>query len=198
MANSTNVTASNTLEKAFESGFSNASQSFSLLTKTKVVYTTIHQGFLDFNNPLLSENYQRFNNTPGILLTTEVFGDVTGKSYLFLSEKDYELLTKTIPESALNLKDEFAKEVDNILSAAVITKLSNSLNKKMFGDVPVLVGKVNSRLEDTIYDDFGEQVDGVYINSIFFSFENHSDITPFFVWVFEKSLIEAPQEIAVL
>lgn len=198
MVNGSNRTASKALEKAFESGFSNASQSLSLLAKSKVFYNNFHHGSHDFSRPNLGENYQRYNGKPRMLLTTEVFGDVSGKSYLFFSEKDYELLTQTIPESALNLKDEFAKEVDNILSAAVITKLSNELNKKMFGDVPILVGRVSSRLEDIIYDDFGEQTNGVYINSIFFSFESHADITPLFVWVFDKSLIDLSKENAVI
>ncbi len=198
MVNGSNGTVGIALEKAFDSGFSNATQSFSLLAKSKVSYNNFHHGYHDFNKPSLGENYQRYNSTSRILITTEVFGDVTGKSYLYLSEKDYELLTRSIPDRVSNLKEEFAKEVDNILSAAVITKLSNQLNKKMFGDVPVLVGKITSRLEDTIYDDFAEQASGVYVNSIFFSFESHSDVTPLFVWVFDKSLTDLPKENTVI
>ena len=193
MINGSNGTVNKALEKAFELGFSNASQSFSVLAKNKVFYNNFHHGYHDFDKSSLGENYQHFNNTSRILITTEIFGDVTGKSYLFLSEKDYELLTQAIPDGILNLKDEFVKELDNILSAAVITKLSNLLNKKMFGDVPVLIGKVTSRLEDTIYDDFAEQADRVYINSVFFSFDGHSNIPPLFIWVFDKSLVDLPE-----
>jgi chemotaxis protein CheY-P-specific phosphatase CheC len=198
MVNGNHGVANQSLESVFQLGFANAAQSFALMTNKKALFNNFHHGHLDFSAPVLDETYQQYNQKPRILITTEVFGDVIGKSYLFLSEKDYELLTHSIPNGVSNLKEEFTKELDNILSAAVITKLSNQLKKKMYGDVPVMIGRVTSRLEDTICDDFVEQADGVYINSVFFSFENQPEVCPLFVWVFEKSLVDQYKENALV
>jgi chemotaxis protein CheY-P-specific phosphatase CheC len=189
MTNANNRVVKNSIESVFESGFSNAAHSFAIFTNNKVFFNNFHHGLLDHNELTLNQDYQRYNQKPTILITTEVFGEVSGKSYLFLSEKDFELLVQNIPDSAKHLKDEFAKELDNILSAAVITKLSNHLHKKMYGDVPILVGPITSRLEDIIQDGFSKHGDNVYINSAFFSFESHVEVSPLFVWVFEKSLL---------
>ena len=202
MINGSNEVSEKTILKAFESGFSNAAISFSQLVNSKVSFDNFHTGYIDFklSSTNLHERYQHYNGFPRYLLTTEVFGDIGGKSYLFFSQQDFEVLTKAVPDmvqGTLNLREEFIKELDNILSAAVITKLSNDLNHKMFGDVPLLVGKVSARLEDVIYDDFGEQNDQVYINSISFSFENLPHVNPLFVWVFDTKLLNDVQTKAV-
>jgi chemotaxis protein CheY-P-specific phosphatase CheC len=177
------------VQKAFQSGFANASHSLSQLAKSSVYYDNFHTGYFDLGTSALDERYQQDTK---FLLTTEVFGEITGKSYLYLSQRDFEFLTQSIPEhhhGDMNLRKEFIKEVDNILSAAVITRLSNELNLKMFGDIPVLLDNVASRLEDIIYTDFNKESDRVFINSIHFSFENHPDVRLLFVWVFDTSLM---------
>jgi len=192
MRNISNSACEMTWQKAFESGFLNASHAFSQMANSKVLHNNFHYGLHDLNSSALNEDYQLYNKTPRYLITTEIVGDITGKSYLYLSQADFDHLTQSIPDinqGTANLRDEFAKELDNILSAAVITKLSNELKYKMFGNVPVLVGKVTSRLEDVIYDDFSEQTEEVYINSIYFSLENQSTVNPLFVWVFDKCVI---------
>ena len=177
------------LMQAFASGFSNAAQALSSLVKGRVFYTSLHHGYYSLASRKLDECYQLYNEIPRILLTTEIFGDISGKSYLYLSNNDYELLTQAVPNLDMNLKEEFAKEVDNILSAAVITKLSNQLNKKMFGDIPIMAGKVTARLEDIISDDFNEHDEIVYVNSIFFTLEGQPSVRPLFIWVFDKSMV---------
>lgn len=172
------------IKEAFEAGFSNASKSLGQLTRSKTFYNNFHNGYCALSATLDNIVYQRHNDREKFLFTTDIVGDVKGKSYLFLTDEEYEVLTENISNSnpMIDFKQEFLKELNNILSAAVITGLSNELKKKMHGDVPVLVGKVNSKLEDTLYDDFNRQTAQVYLNSIFFSFENHPDIHPLFVW----------------
>jgi len=180
------------LKNAFESGYSNAAASLSKMIKDKICFNNSYFGFhrMDSNDFSNKKSFSR--NESNILITTEIFGDVTGKSYFLISDREFDLLTHGIPEGRdpnVNLKEEFAKELDNILSASVITKLSNELNQKMYGDIPVLVGKVNGRIEDIIYDDFNELSEEIYVNSTFFLFENNPDIMPFFVWVVDSSAI---------
>jgi chemotaxis protein CheY-P-specific phosphatase CheC len=186
--------AEQVFKSAFEAGFVNASNSLSQLSRDKISFTSFHYGRCSLEHHYLDDQlYNVHKKGANILLTTEIFGDFTGKSYLFLSEAEFQLLTAGIPDghqSGANLKEEFIKEVDNILAAAVITKLANELKRKMFGDVPQLIGKVNSKFEDTIYDDFIEQTNEIYINAAVFSFEKHPTVKPLFIWVIDSSVLQ--------
>jgi chemotaxis protein CheY-P-specific phosphatase CheC len=181
------------LTAAFEAGFNNAAQALSQMTSGHATFSSFHSGSCRLNDHyLLHDAYKRYNAGARTLLTTDVFGDLTGKSYLFLSARDYEVITRSIPstKSSINLKEEFLKELDNILSAAVITKLSNDLNKKMFGDIPVMAGETSSQLEDIINDDFMEQVEELYVSSVSFSIGNDVSVQPLFLWVIDYSKVE--------
>lgn len=184
------------LMSSFESGYIHASLSLTQLTKCKAAFNNFHHGSFRLGSDFLeAKEYMRFSGSH-FLLTTQIFGDVNGKSYLFLPDAALDILTSTIPSacnSSMNFKEEFIKELNNILSAAVITKLSNLLAKKMFGDVPELIGKVKGHLNDIIHDDFSDELDEVYINSIYFSLENHNGINPLFVWVLDKSTLTGPE-----
>ena len=186
------------LKTAFESGYTNATLSLSKIAKQKIYFNNFHVSYYDLGDDFSVEQKLLNRDQKSVLLTTEIFGDLTGKSYLFLSHKEFEYLTSEIPEgnnSALNFKEEFAKELDNILSAAVITKLSNELNVKMYGDVPVLIDGTSAKIEDVINDDFGEYVKQVYINSISFSFDRDMKIAPRFIWVMDSdSLAEVVEK----
>jgi len=185
------------LKEAFELGYSSATQSLIQLTKNKIYFNNFHIGSHKLDQDSLADPpYANKHCKMNVLITTEIFGEMVGKSYLVLSSEEFDLLTKDIPDSkdmTLNLKEDFVKEVDNILSASVITKLSNELNLKMYGDVPLLIGKVNSKIEDIIFDDFSESVDEVYVNSIYFSFEKDPSIRPLFIWVMNRSILQDVQ-----
>ena len=174
------------LRVAFESGYSNAATSLSKLTKDKIQFNNFHYNFHRLDSDFFNKQVSFSRNGGSHLITTEIFGDITGKSYLFLSDKEFEILTSGVVNS--DLKEEFIKEMDNVLSASVITHLSNNLNLKMYGDIPLFVGKVMGKVEDIIFDDFNEQAEEVYINSIFFSFEAQPLVTPFFVWVVDSQV----------
>lgn len=179
------------LEFAFEQGFVSASSSLEHLVKDKILYNNFQNECCDLDESTLDNDaYHRHNQSTKLLVTTEIFGEVTGKSYLFLSDHEFNQLTTNIPESSdpsVNYKEEFLKELDNIISAAVITELANKLQKRMYGNVPMLVGRVNSKVEDTIYDDFIDQSSRVYVNAILFSFKNSPDIAPLFIWVMNEN-----------
>jgi chemotaxis protein CheY-P-specific phosphatase CheC len=170
----------------------NASLSLSQMIKRKGAITNFDMGSVKLGaNFLEAEEYKKFNGSY-LLLTTEIFGEVIGKNYLFLSRRDVEIFTSGMPfTNDTELTEEFIKELDNILSAAVITKLSNALNKRMYGNVPQLIGTVNCHIDELINDDFSDDMDEAYINSIYFTFEDGTDARPLFVWVLDKSSIEA-------
>lgn len=180
------------LDKSFEAGYANAASALSRMIAHQIGFKQIHAGFHNVDETQVGNPI--FLNQGSLLLTTEMFGDITGKSYLFLSDKEVELLTAGIPvgkDAAINLKEEFLKEVDNILSASVITKLSNELKAKMYGDIPLLQGRTLAKIENIIEDDFSEQTDTVYINAISFSIEGQPEMKPTFVWVLDNSVFES-------
>jgi chemotaxis protein CheY-P-specific phosphatase CheC len=180
------------LKTSFESGYMNASSSLSQMIRRKGAVINFDMGSVKLGaNFLEAEEYKNFSGSY-LLLTTEIFGEVVGKNYLFLSKKDVEIFTSAMPSTNdTELREEFIKELDNILSAAVITKLSNALNKRMYGNVPQLIGTVNCHIDDLINDDFSDEMEEAYINSIYFTFEDGTDARPLFVWVLDKSSIEA-------
>jgi len=178
------------LKKSFESGYSNASVFLTQMTKCPARHSNFVHGLVRLDSESIEAEAHMHLSGSYILLTTQIFGDVTGKSYLFLPETAMEILTSSIPggnHASISFKEEFIKELNNILSAAVITKLSNELAKKMFGDVPELIGRVKCHLGDIIQDDFSEEMEEVYISGIYFLLENHQDIHPLIVWVLDES-----------
>lgn len=180
------------LDHSFDAGYANAASALARMTAQQIGFKHIHAGFHHVREAQVDDAI--LNNQGSLLLTTEIFGDITGKSYLFLSDKEVELLTAGIPvgkNASINLKEEFLKEVDNILSASVITKLSNELKVKMYGDIPLLQGKTLAKIEQTIEDDFSEQTESIYMNAISFSIEGYSEIKPVFVWVLDSSVFES-------
>jgi len=179
------------LRDAFEAGYLNAALSLSRLTGGGISFNNFrfdgHRLFDTNFDVHARENRQGTD----LLLTTEIFGELSGKSYLLLSVDELEWLTTKIPNHANqqeNMTEEFIKEVNNILSASVITWLSNHLECKIYGNVPEIGGKLTRRLEDVIYDDFRNLCDEVYVNSVSFSIENHPEVHPTFIWVIDTRL----------
>lgn len=77
-------------------------------------------------------------------LTTYILGELNGVCYLVFTEQEAELLMQSeFPQEILSdeaLKEEMGKalllEMDNIISANVLTEFANALKVKIYGDVP--------------------------------------------------------------
>jgi chemotaxis protein CheY-P-specific phosphatase CheC len=201
MVNGTKKAGEASLKSAFESGYSNAVSSLSKLVRDRIEGNNYHFGFHQFNQGGLPD-INRSNGIGNItLLTTEIFGEATGKSYLFLSQHDVEVLTHGIYGNTSridNIKEEYLKELDNILSASVITKLSNELSIKIYCDIPNLLNRNNGNINSIIEDDFNDQTDEIYINAAFFTFEKYPTATPFFVWVMDSATLKCLQPNSVI
>lgn len=81
------------------------------------------------------------------LLKTELVGDLKGFCHLIFSENEVSIIQNTcLPEQILInnnpetrlMKLEFMTEIDNMVAGAVITQLSNHLEKEVYGNVPSL------------------------------------------------------------
>ena len=193
MVNGSRKTFEDQIKVAFQSGYTNAATSFSMMANGKFSFHNFHYSLHKINGQIIPELGTANLHTPTRMVTTELFGEVSGKSYLFFSQHDFDLLTQGIKHqenSGINLKEEYIKELDNILSAAVITKLSNELKVKMYGDIPILT-KVSDTIDTIIHQDFNEQADEIYISSTSFSSANHAGISPLFIWVVDCKILDA-------
>jgi len=132
----------NLAKDIIDQGLNKAAESLSFFMKESITLKDI-----DFN---ISDD-QNFPYTQSLpedlhVLTTELRGDLKGKCFLVFTntEKD-ELCRVALPSEIFNNSDKLKTmqeplllEVDNIISASVITKIANSLNIKIYGDVPGL------------------------------------------------------------
>ena len=105
-----------------------------------------------------------------ILVTTEIIGDVNGKSYLMLSEEVGNLVYESVfgPRKPSITMEVVMKEVDNIVSAAMISVLADSFQVEIFGDVPYFFIANAAKSQDIISDDcinYANEEDKFFIKS---------------------------------
>jgi len=129
------------------------------------------------------------------LLTTKVIGEMKGICCLIFSAEEADHLRKAAlpqeildsPEMMEEMSDGIMLEVDNIISASVITQFSNLLKVKIHGGVPDLKKVTFKEMEEYIS---GEVNNELYLISFKTSFESSkAQFNPEFVWLFDKTFI---------
>ena len=172
----------------FLRGYEKASQSFSSLSGEQVSIKNFELFFGEASD-LLHKIVKTKN--PSILIT-DLIGEAKGKSYLVFSEKDAEAVPNMLLQQMKSLQSnpDFAeiilKEVDNMVSAAVITELSNQLDLKIFGDVPKIIFP-DEVTKEWLQEEMEDNEDMFAIlSSANFSFEGNIKISPYFIWILDK------------
>jgi chemotaxis protein CheY-P-specific phosphatase CheC len=182
-----------TIEDLMSNGYINAIKSMLTFTREALsfmpVMHTVQEGELSLPHKKAEGAV--------INLRTDVIGELSGRSHFILSEQEAAFLaTHSLKKlnGALHLHEHFLKEMDNIISAAVISKISNSLQLKIYGDVPHLE-KWDS------WEAFCENQQGdpltknrYYCSVIEIYFEHHPQLKPLFVWMLDEKFIEAAKE----
>lgn len=186
----------------FKKGFEKSSNSFSNLSGEKVGIKKFEIS-LGKANELMEKVFK--NKNPYVLIT-DIIGEAKGKSYLVLNHHDAEEISGMLIRKMKNIenndfyKEAILKEVDNVLSASVITELSNALDLKIFGDVPKFI-KPEDANHEWLNSEL-ELMDGmIAINSSAnFFFETNLKICPHFIWIldsdFNKSINQKSSEYA--
>lgn len=169
-------------------GLAKSADSLSFFLNEKVY---IHLQDLKFNEnnyfPLSKKN----NTNNSYLLTTYVKGEFQGKAYLVFSEKEVnKLLVKNFPANILenptekaNIINDFLLEIDNIISASVITQFANLLKRNIYGDVPQLNIMPSSKLNDFLCESNTGELKIFYFNTKFIT--KNIDISPEFIWLLD-------------
>ncbi len=146
------------------------------------------------NNPPLELSKKDESNIH--LMTTKVIGEMKGICCLIFSEEEADHLRKAAlpqeildsPEMMEEMSDGIMLEVDNIISASVITQFSNLLKVKIHGGVPNLKKVTSKEMEEFIA---GEVDQELYLISFKTSFESsRAKFNPEFVWLFDNTFID--------
>ncbi len=179
----------NFLIHAMNIGFDKAAASFSQLIKRSVKIVHPQSILIHHKNDF---SYVAEEQGELYVLTTQIIGSISGKSFLILNREECEEIFKDLGTSVKNdmLREAFLLEIDNIISASVISELSNSLSLEIYGDVPKL-HKINAA---EIQDFLSREIQGGYSSSIIFSnttFQFDRDkVHPQFIWSLSNKIFE--------
>ena len=153
------------------------------------------------NNPPIELSKKNESNIH--LLTTKVIGELKGVCCLIFSEEEADhLRSAALPPEILNspemmaeMSDGIMLEVDNIISASVITQFSNLLKVKIHGGVPDLKKVNHEEMESFISNEIDNEL---YLISFKTSFESSKvAFNPEFVWLFDTAFIDSIKKYAV-
>lgn len=182
-------------------GFAQAADAFSrfldkpvIMSSTQSVLFHSHTGF----------SYLHQEKGSLYVLITQLIGTVTGTSYLIFSEQERgEILSAgnswNFKDFNDQLKDALLLEIDNIISASVISELANVLHVEIYGDVPVLKKLDASELQKLIVNDSGGKEDaGLILMNTAFSIGEKEQIHPQFIWRLDSKIFEKVPESRLL
>lgn len=173
-------------------GLSMAKSSMEMILQSPI---SIEQ--VDYLNAELETDRFGGNDKEVHLIKTELMGELKGTSHLIFSETEVaKLYQACLPEKIVNdnsnestiMKLGFLTEIDNMVSAAVITEFSNFLGVEIYGNVPSLKVLKTSELNDFITKEASEFESIIHFKAVFQAKE--LDICPDFIWVFHDKFVD--------
>lgn len=173
-------------------GFTRAASSFSRFLGKNVKITNTQSGLTRHNDlPVVIEGKGDL-----YILATQIIGSLTGKSYLIFNEEQCQNLTMLAGHASsiqVNdlMKEALLTEIDNIISAAVISELSEALQIEIYGDVPVLKKIPPSSLQEflTKENQHTDTANSLISNTVFqFNVDKH--IHPQFIWKLSEKIFD--------
>lgn len=185
--------------KIVNQGLLKAAESLSFFMKE-----TISLDGLDynFNKPSNPADFTSKKGENIHLLITEVIGELKGVCCLIFSNEEADRLRNAAlspeimsnPEIMAEMSDGILLEVDNIISASVITQFSNILKHKIHGGVPKLK-KLNSEgINQYVKSKLEDDMFIISFNTHFVS--AHLDFSPQFLWLFDSSFTNSIRQYA--
>lgn len=180
------------LQHLIANGYQQAAQAFSSVVNQKVYFETLDVEFIE------TDAYRLLNHADGelIVVVTDIMGEVGGSSYLLLSEQEQlELQRACFPNDSKSAQcqvmgEELIKEIDNIISAAVITEFSNVLDLHIYGGVPQLSTVSSGSVNEKIKQDFETKDNYYLIADTRFRFVNNTQLQPQFFWRLTPDFIQ--------
>ncbi|MES2837871.1 MAG: chemotaxis protein CheC [Bacteroidota bacterium] len=151
----------------------------------------------DFNIIDIKQAKTNSSNETKKILTTELVGELKGVSYLIFTDNEASQLYKQcLPADVLNNETKLAMmgeaillEVDNIITASVVTQFSNLLKVKIYGGVPNFSIMSDAQLLDIIEKKSNENTYLLNLKAKFVSEE--ANFSPEFLWLLDNQFIES-------
>ena len=130
------------------------------------------------------------------ILLSEIMGDFKGKCYLNFNEKEAQKLFECALPPEYQKEEEMCNailmELDNILTAAVVTMFSNILKVNIYAYVPNLFKITYKQFDAMLEEDAKKSYFGIRFKT---SFEIHGlDLFPEFIWLLEPQVLTALME----
>lgn len=130
------------------------------------------------------------------VLTSEIKGDIQGYCYLNFSEDDgSKFLNIALPDGVKNDEDKYKEmgkamllEVDNIITASVVTQFANLLKVSMHGFVPIYKMLHASQILEYMYTSSKEATSYLHFRAKFMCKE--VNMAPDFIWLLDREFMK--------
>jgi len=183
-----------TARNIISAGLVKAAESLSFFMNETITLNEVDQ---DDQFSVHSIEIEKKNQSNIHLMITKVIGELNGVCCLIFSEEEADQLRNTAlppevlnsPEMMAEMSDGIMLEVDNIISASVITQFSNMLKVKIYGGVPALRKVDSVELENYLQNEINNEL---YLISFKTKFKSsHVSFAPEFIWLFDNTFVES-------
>lgn len=129
------------------------------------------------------------------VLSTEMKGELKGICFLVFNQVEKDEICRVAlpseifnnPDKLKNMQEPLLLEIDNIISASVITQIANNLKQKVYGDVPNMLLMSPNNLKDTIANHMKPDKLIIGFQTEFISSKSH--FNPEFFWILEPEFL---------
>jgi len=173
-------------------GLSMAKASMEQILQSPINIEKIEYGTSDMDLAKFGKNESEVH-----VIKTELMGELKGTSHLIFSETEVNKLYQScLPSTIANddssestiMKLGFLTEIDNMVSAAVITEFSNHLGVEIYGNVPTLKVIKANEIPSYLDEESSELQQIIHFKAVFEGKE--LDISPDFIWVFHNKFVD--------
>lgn len=179
-------------------GLAKAADSLSFFTHEKVFIRSMDLHFQKLSDldPL---THKKGDDTH--VLITEIRGEMLGVCFLIFNKEEAESLCDiSLPESVKKdsekkkmMSEATLKEVDNIITAAVVTQFSNLLGVDIHGYVPILEVIHADKVKEAVFSHAKELDYVLNFTATFVS--DHIDVAPEFLWILDTEFVDRVRHI---
>lgn len=185
----------NFVKRIMDKGFLRAAEAFSRMINREVSGSHQITAFVMEQETYV---YPAAHDEEYFVLTTHLVGHLPGKSYLILTQEEgLEIYQSLFPKGPLNkeMQQALLLELDNIVSASVVSELANGLHIKLYGGVPKLECMSWHALQHFLTTDAGfEDATSMIVSNTTFVFGEQESIHPKFIWKLSPRILELVDE----
>jgi chemotaxis protein CheY-P-specific phosphatase CheC len=171
------------ISQVMNKGFGRAATSFSQMINRPVSFA--------HSSTVIVQSVREFSYTPEdegkvMVLTTGMIGEIRGKSFLIISEQEQKEICQAVsPSQPLSVQYQQALllEIDNIVSASVISQIANDFSVQIYGDVPMMKFMESADIRKYLCEYLESENSGsIILCNTTFLIGNQKHIHPQFIW----------------